>query len=306
MRINTRGGARSILEKQRKALYLGIVTILVVAILVGGAFAWTDFTQSKTNKFRGTSDADVTLHDEFDGVDKDVFAENSGTAPIYVRIRLDEYMQIGGVSFVESSDIRDKTTWLPHTYDKEDASDCEQVAPGKCFHDFYTWEMSGAERMFLEGTPGLVYTKLASDGTVDTDPEGGKPTAASATPITMTKFISLKQQAEAGTLTDPESEDAKAWKAVTETGCWILDDSVSASLGGGWAYWSVALAPGAATNLLLDSVEKSSELISDDWYYGIDVKLQAVTKSDLDKWAKDGNVISDTAKTELVAVWHPQ
>ena len=301
MRITSQRGSGYAIANNKKLLYTGIAAVLIVAILIGGALAWTDFTQSKTNKFRGTADADVTLHDEFDGVNKDVFVENSGTSTIYVRIRLDEYMQIGEVSLDPAAKVKDKSTWMPHTYDGDDITECGHVAVGKEFHEYYKWDMSGEGRNFRQGTPGLVYSTLGSDGAVDT--VTGTPTAVSAPPILLTKYITLKAAFEAGTLTDPTNPDTIAWKAVTETGCWILDNTPDAANGGGWAYWSKALAPDTATNLLLDKVEKTSKEISDDWYYGIDVKLQAVTKNDLTKWFSDGNVASDAVRNSLIKNW---
>lgn len=298
MRMTTQGGMYAA-PKRKKSMYTGIAAVLIVALLIGGAFAWTDFTQSRTNKFRGTTDADATLHDEFDGVDKDVFVENSGTSPIFVRIKLDEYMEIGGKSFDPNADVKDKTTWMTHTYQGTDITDCGHVTTGALFHDYYTWEMSGAGRNFKEGTPGLVYSELGSNGKVDT--VSGTPTAITAPAITMSKYLLLKADADSNTLSNPA--DIAAWKAVTETGCWILDDSASVQLGGGWAYWSIALQPGTATNMLLDKVNRTNADITDDWYYGIDVKMQAVTKSDLDKWSSDGNVASNAAKLRLFSVW---
>lgn len=296
-------------RKSKKPLVASIAAILVVAAMIGGAFAWSDFTQAKTNKFKGSTDADVTLHDEFDGTNKDVFVENSGTSPIYVRVRLDEYMQIDSKSFVPTALVKDKSTWTPHTYDEAAIEDCEQVtAPEHLFHSYYKWEMSGAERNFNEGTPGLVYSKLGADGKVDLT-SGTNPTAAASAPITMSKYLALKTLAESQTakdwgwqaaITDPT--DQVIWTAATTTGCWILDDTDTVANGGAWAYWSVPLAPGAATNLLLDSVAKTVKDPTDDWYYGIDVKLQAVTANDFAKW-NEGTYKTTTDANTLIDMW---
>lgn len=300
--------SRSKRIKNNKPLFAVISAILVVALLVGGAFAWTDFTQSKTNKFKGTTDADVTLHDEFDGINKDVFVENSGTSVVYVRIRLDEYMEIGGKSFVSTADVKDKSTWTPHTYEKPSIEDCEQIDNAHLFHSYYKWEMSGADRKYLPGTPGLVYSKLKEttvDGktieVVDTNPNGGLPTLASNAPITMSEFIRLESQA----YENMTQTDKNLWDSKVKAGCWILDDTDVPENGGAWAYWSQPLAPGTATNLLLDSVTKTSKEPSDDWFYGIDVKLQAVTSNDFEKWnngADFGYKLTPSAQ-KLVGIW---
>jgi len=300
-------------SRNKKPLFAAVAAIVVVAAMIGGAFAWSDFSQSKTNKFRGTTDADVTLHDEFDGVNKDVFVENSGTSTLYVRVRLDEYMEVGGTSFDPAADVKDKSTWMPHTYDAASHLDCEHVDALHMFHSYYTWEMSGAARNYAEGTPGLVYSKLKEEvvggktvEVVDTNPTGGKPMQAAAAPVTMSKYLALKTAAESQTaqdwgwqaaITDPA--DQAIWTALTTTGCWILDDHAD---GGGWAYWSRPLVPGTATNLLLDSVNPTTKEPDDDWYYGIDVKLQAVTANDFSKWTTLGYTVSADALT-LIGTW---
>lgn len=268
-------------SKSKKPLILGIVAVLCVAAMIGGAFAWSDFTQAKTNRFKGTFDADVTLHDEFDGENKHVFAENSGETPIYVRVRLDEFMMVGDTKFSPDADIRDTTTWTTHLYDGESITDCGQAQDGK-FHDFYEWTMSGRQRHFYHGVPGMVYTKLGSDGKVN-EVDGDDLTAGEAAPVLLSKALEVGAKALAEDTLD--EEEAKIWKAIQD-GCWILDDTDTAENGGGWAYWSKALQPGEATNLLLDEVKLVGDP-ANDWVYRIDVKLQAVSLGDTGRWNDD-------------------
>jgi hypothetical protein len=265
-----------------RPLLIALAAAAAVAALAGGAFAWTDFTQSRTNRFRGVSEADVTLHDEFDGVSaKHVFVENSGDAAVYVRVRLDEFMQVGGESFDPGADARIKTAWTTHTYDGAAIEDCGHAENGE-FHDYYVWVMSGAARDYNPGTPGMVYTRLGADGKVDVT--GPKSTAAAASPVKMSDFLAGGINGEAGR--------------------WIVDDTDGAENGGGWAYWSVPLGKGEATNLLLESVTKTSDP-DDDWIYRIDVKLQAVTSSDFAKWdggSETGYRLTEGAK-DLIELW---
>jgi hypothetical protein len=283
-----------------KPLLLALTVLTSAALLLGSVLAWTDFTQSRTNKFRGTVDADVILHDEFDGENKDVFVENAGSAAVYVRVRLDEYMKVGDLVFANGADAKDKTTWTPHTYDGPSITDCGNAENGK-FHDYYTWEMSGAQRGYTPGTPGMVYDELDADGKVDTT--GTETTAAAAAPVKLSDAITIGGKVAASeSLTEDEQE---TWEAITNTGCWLLDDTDEAAAGGGWAYWSKALAPGEATNLLLDQVTLKQDA-EDDWIYRIDVKLQAVTANDFEKWdgaaAPNGYKTTADAKT-LIAFW---
>jgi len=271
-------------KTSKKPLIAALTVVLVVAILLGGAMAWTDFTQSRTNKFRGANDADVTLHDEFDGENKDVFVENSGTNTIYVRVRLDEFMQVNDHIFkmadpAPTPDVRDKTTWIPHTYAGKSIVDCGNTDTKDKFHNHYKWKISGADRKYLPGTPGMVYGTLGADGKVDENPTGGKPTATASAPILMSEFLALENL-------DYSSQMSAAQKAEWDrikAGLWILDDTAKAADGGGWAYWSAPLLPDTATNLLLDEVKLHKDA-DDDWIYRIDVKLQAVTANDFGKW----------------------
>jgi len=271
-------------KANKKPLIAVVTAVIVAAVMLGSAFAWTDFTQSRTNKFRGGKDADVTLHDEFDGENKDVFVENSGDSTIYVRIRLDEFMQVGNHVFkmadpAPTPDVRDKTTWISHTYAGPSIENCGNTDTEDKFHDFYMWKMTGAQRNFLPGTPGMVYGTLGADGKVDENPAGGKPTAAASAPILMSEFLALEILDYNTQMTTAQQAE---WDRV-KAGLWILDDTDAAAEGGGWAYWSAPLEPGTATNLLLDEVKlfKDAEY---DWIYRIDVKLQAVTANDFGKW----------------------
>ena len=268
----------------KKPMIALIAAVLVTAVLLSGALAWTDFTQSRTNKFRGTNDADVTLHDEFDGENKDVFVENSGTSTIYVRVRLDEFMQVNDHVFKMADpapvpQIRDKTTWIPHTYGGSSINDCGNTDTPDKFHAFYEWKITGAYRGYLPGTPGMVYTALGADGKVDENPAGGRPTAAASTPILMSEFLILENLDYYDQMTAAQKAE---WDRI-KAGLWILDDTAGALDGGGWAYWSAPLEPGTATNLLLDEVKLKKDA-DDDWIYRIDVKLQAVTANDFGKW----------------------
>ena len=286
----------------RRSVLVAVVAVLCVAFAIGTAMAWTDFSQSKVNTFRGTTDPDVTLHDEFDGENKDIFVENSGTQELYVRVRLDEYMEIGGTSFDPAATAKNKDSWKPHAWpqDGSNAADCNCINdgdPNHKFHAYHTWQVTGAQRKYNPGTPGLVYTKL-DDVTKKVDlTTGPKDTQSAIAPITMAKYIELKGKAESQTAIDwgveaaMTAEEFAIWTKLTTTGCWILDSD-------GWAYWSVALKSETATNLLLDEVKPTGKDFSDDWIYRINVKLQAVTLNDV------GDLTAPSAgATALINSW---
>ena len=296
-------------SKSKKPLVLGLAALALAASLIGGAFAWTDFTQSRTNRFHGIYDADVSLHDEFDGLNKDVFVENSGTNTVYVRVRLDEFMKVGETQFDPAANVRDKTTWTTHTYGAYGGptiEDCDHAAAGK-FHDYYEWDMSGKQRNYYPGTPGMVYGTLDSNGEVDST-TGPNQTAATAAPVKLGEYITMKGIADAqiaagNPVVMPSVTMQQKWARLTTTGCWILDDTQSAFNGGGWAYWSKPLEPGKATNLLLDEVKLLTDA-EDDWIYRIDVKLQAVTLGDVLKWHDDASTCGYKLTPEVWALIH--
>jgi hypothetical protein len=147
--------------------------------------------------------------------------------------------------------------------------------------------MSGRQRKYVRGTPGLVSSVLNGvqtddDGAVVYDEfgqaikvvdenEGEKDTLPTAKPVTMTYYTSLldKQQADADSLSEAEKE-------ILSIGRWVLDAD-------GWAYWSQALKPDTATNLLLDGVTLRDDTSTppDTWYYVVDARLQAVSLNEV-------------------------
>lgn len=310
--------------KAKKGLLSGSAAVMCLALLVGGSLAWQDFSQTRTNNFTGNADYDVTLHDDFDGENKDVYVENSGDSTVYVRVALAEYMQVGDSNMLGqditadgSVTARDKNGWILHKYNQTtdgSVTDCGAVSTDDSgliqFHSYYRWDLSGKQIKYDPGTPGLISSVL--DGTkkdaegqeitdfygapipVVDDTVGEKDTLPSSAPITMAKFMSLKIEMETSNTIANET-DAALYNAATGTGCWLLD-------GDGWAYWSVPLEPGTATNLLLDSVTRIGADPTDDWYYGVDVRLQAVSLGETESTWKASGGYTDSAQT-LIDSW---
>jgi hypothetical protein len=77
-----------------------LAIILAIAIcmtaLLAGTFAWTAISQMALNE---NVENDITpggrLHDDFNGTNLDVYAENYGNTSIYAKVKLLEYMEIG-------------------------------------------------------------------------------------------------------------------------------------------------------------------------------------------------------------------
>ena len=92
-------------------------SLLVVAMLLGGTYAWTDYTQHRTNTAAGTLDVyDVTLNDDFkdkeddwkvgpgNALTKNVSVTNRGEGDVYVRLALKEFMSIAEHEYEHSAE----------------------------------------------------------------------------------------------------------------------------------------------------------------------------------------------------------
>ncbi len=87
------------MANKRKTTTAIVAGVTAVALLLGGTFAWTSIQQEARNEAIVDINPGGRLHDDFNGTNKDVYVENFGDTttgvPIYARIRLDEYMEIG-------------------------------------------------------------------------------------------------------------------------------------------------------------------------------------------------------------------
>jgi len=102
--------------------HAGIVAgVLVVAMLLTGTFAWSSNSQRAFNAAWYDVDPEDTnyggrIRDDYDGDgpgehNKDVYAENFGENPLFVRIRLREFLSINGEPVIPGMIIDDTTTW---------------------------------------------------------------------------------------------------------------------------------------------------------------------------------------------------
>lgn len=149
-------------SKQKKRASAATAAALAAAILLSGTFAWQSISQTAKNQASGYANPGGRLHDYFDGENKDVFVENftdpdDNGVPIFARIRLDEYMEIGegagtdltnetrpdGVTVIgkESAKINDPSTWITHLPGHLPGGE-----PGNThtpMHEYWEWEMGG-------------------------------------------------------------------------------------------------------------------------------------------------------------------
>jgi hypothetical protein len=71
---------------------------------------------------------------------------------------------------------------------------------------------------------------------------------------------------------------------------WIYDDD-------GYAYWSQPLKPDTATGLLLNGVSPNPLLNNKEYYYAIDVIVEAVDLKDIPMWTQGAASVDGSGKT---------
>jgi len=256
---------------------LKIVASLVTAfaLFATGTFAWGQIV-NKVNEFTGQkpNEPDVTLHDDFDpGTgNKDVYVENTGTGPIYVRIKLNEAMNLTSYTWRPGT-----SDWVTHKPAGGNLADCGNAnAAGDKFHDYFRWTMGGWKWYM----PASGSNPVVTDNTIYSGTESGVKQTPDATVITIAEYLAkwpYDQEAFVGWIYDPAD---------------------------GYVYWSQPLQAGEATGLLLSQVDRLPGLNNKDYYYAIDVILEAADKKDADNmWLK--NLPSVDGATQQVLASDP-
>ncbi|MCL2487523.1 MAG: hypothetical protein FWE80_02450 [Oscillospiraceae bacterium] len=275
-------------KKAKKKIAAIVAIVLTLALLIGGVFAWSDFGQRIQNIFNYAPTPDVLLHDDFTAnVNKDVYVENTGVVPLYVRVQFAEFMQIGNDAYTNTGVKDDPDTWPVHLHGPDAPAADGLVSEWGLLHDpaktdqYFDWYLTGSRKVYLQGTSEIA-DKTYAGSLVGTPGPNGQEYAYTmpATPVVlMSDVLRIKPLAEAGSIV-ADSADEAIWNAVL-AGCWVLDDTDESGWDAdGWAYWSQPLAPGTATNLLLDNVLPTTTP-DDNMFYGIDVRLQVTNYTEL-------------------------
>jgi hypothetical protein len=237
---------------------------------------------SKTNEFIGTSSGgDVILHDDFDPEtgQKDIYVESTSLSKrLFVRIMLSEYMDLA--SNAKPADLDSPEAFSAYYTQHFNAN---QVSVEDCgltnllglkFHDYFTWSMGGF-KYYLSATSGNALSVDADPSTsVFTDlTEYVTGDAANGVKITPNAIIL--------SLDDYLGLAAEEREALT---AWIYDTD-------GYAYWSQPLGKevegteiNPTTGLLLNKITVNPEIAGTDYYYAINVRVEAVDKADLPMW----------------------
>lgn len=241
------------MQKLRKNKGKAILALLAIcALLSTGTFAWGQVS-SVLNPFENKATSSGEIIDEFDPDtgDKDVGAKNTGETDLYVRMQLNEYMEVkfgGDAKYYDIMNAANSVTrdssgkrtgdpedgwWSTHSGVGTDCTECSYTGTvngeAKGFHDFWDWTMGGS--------PTMENAKELTDGVVMTYADWSK-------------------------LSD-----------TAKNNVWVLCDD-------GYFYWSSPLASGEATGVLLNSVEKLATVTGFDYYYVIDARLEIADAND--------------------------
>jgi hypothetical protein len=186
--------------------------------------------------------------------------ENWGTSTVYVRLRLDEHMEIGpgagskgsgsqAIPLVPGSDIDDRKTWTPHIlYDLSLPS-----TPSE-FRHYWQWTMGG-QKYYFPASASLrneVYVDQKSPEDLGPNDVNAEGVRAKLTPLAV--VVTMAEWKRMGSIIGPY---------------WVYDTD-------GWAYWASPLLPGEATGLILDKVDLMNRP-DDSYYYAINVVAQMAT-----------------------------
>lgn len=309
-------------EKKKKLVAAVTAGSLAAIVLLSGTYAWQSISQQAKNEVSGTAtNPGGRLHDDFDGRNKDVYVENftdpeNGGVPIFARIRLDEYMELGtdagkntdlenrdATPLVEGAKINDTSTWTTHIPKDGDTATCSNGSPNT-FHEYWKWTMGG-ETVYMPtfnknkdslkadingtyagvgGVPYADYKKYS---------EGDKKTGSAVydDDVNNVEDGNVTQATETHTAQKTQSATVMTMAQWIDGGrklgnFWVYDTD-------GWAYWANAIQPGEATGLLLNRIDLKSDP-TDDWYYSINVVAQFATAED---WGEgDNSGFYDTTK----------
>ena len=309
--------------KRKKTLTAVGAVALAAVIALGGTFAWQSISQQALNEAAATLNPGGRLHDDFDGRNKDVYVENftgvtDGT-PIFARVRLDEYMELGAEAgknqdapdrsvdpVVAGTSISDKDTWITRTPDDADSP----------FAQYWDWSMGGQTTYMPTFNKNKDSLKADINGTYEGDGTGtpyndyvdysesqyaSPGITAEATYDndnndieddgirTVEETHTARQTINGTVITMTEwLERWKAYQTAVEEGTPAEQAAADTQVMGdfwvwdddGWAYWANAIEPSTATGLLLDGIELIDPP-SDSYYYGINVVGQFVTADDI-------------------------
>lgn len=318
---------------KKKTLTAVAAVSMATVIMLGGTFAWQSISQEALNEVSSTVNPGGRLHDDFVEItydennvavydtmtyNKDVYVENftslaNNGVQVFARVRLDEYMEIGNgagalnddgtlsalneaTSVVNGAKLEDKSTWTTYNYG-------DDTSPFRTY-----WEMSFGGSTVYMPTFNKDMNSLIADinGTFDADFTDHTVYTNGQIVTDNANYTEQRSDGSFTTKTIEESHTAKTtingtvismeeWiEGGMELGdFWVYDTD-------GWAYWANPVNPDTATGLLLDGINRTEEIMNDDWYYAINVVAQFITYDDIGYSDSTGfyDVTAGSAPTE--------
>lgn len=326
------------MNKKKLAASVAAV-VLAAAILLGGTFAWQSISQTALNETSDIINPGGRLHDDFDGENKDIYVENFADEPIFVRIRLSEYLALTVNKGVENAER------LNVILGGEDETTGERLYDIRYFHEpdsaeeYWTW-FTGGQTVYMPtfnmNKDSLVADVNGSyagpDGLIEPPNEdryqdnyvyapGERETGieildadANDHDEVGSDFENLNDFINAGNIVVTENAEhiAKetAYAELISIHEWLalVGTNYDPKLHGnywvydeeGWLYWSAPLLPNTATGLLLDGINLA-QVMDDSWYYAIHVSAQFVTADDIGKDDHSGFYDEDAGSVPTVA-----
>lgn len=292
------------MASKKKILTSAVAVATAAALLLGGTFAWQSISQTALNEKEASINPGGRLHDDFNGVNKDVYVENFADNDIFARVRLDEYFEIianKGIEGAETTDVitvgatkDDTDTYLTHKFDAANTTD-----------NYWNWITGGSKTYMPTFNKNKDSLKADINGTLGyTDEEGNADPYGDYVEYTdgQTVIANAVYDADSNNVEETDGSGVAEVEethtaAVTGNGRlismaeWLaLSDEYSEEMQGnywvydadGWCYWSSPIKAGNATGLLLNEIELKS-VMEDSYYYAINVVGQFITADDLGK-----------------------
>ena len=261
--------------KRKKLLSSTTALVCVVALLIGGTFAWRGVS-SALNEFGGTkevvTDPGANLHVDSDNStgEKNVYVENTGDADVFVRIQLSEI-------FVPDGTGRpDPMNWVLFEPTALTDSGTYFDAYGSAF----SWTLGNTAPYNYKSIVDSTEWAAAADRS-ETDELVGDAFGSSkpGSAIVMLRDATTESKvAPAGTVITMADYTAKNATDKADFEGWVYDVD-------GYAYWSQPLAEDATTSMLMSAVELPTPG-SETFYYAINVDMEYVDIKDLPAWTE--------------------
>lgn len=309
---------------KKKLVASGVALAMAAVLALTGTFAWQSISQKARNDAQATLNPGGRLHDDFNGSIKRVYVENftdenDGGVPIYARIRLYEYMEIGegagkrnqdgskadenkATSVVTGKAINAEDAWTIHG-NINDKTDSDKIAL------YWNWTQGG-QTMYMP-TFDKDKDSLAADvnGTYEGTAAGDNVHYDDFTDWTKVSTKTAKEYYDndndslENDHSKPADTNGNGWKQsdteiehttkqtltaeVITMDQWLDANGKNGVAGDfwvldtdGWYYWANPVKPGTATGMLLSGISLKNPM-SDSWYYSINVEAQFATADDL-------------------------